>query len=184
MIVDVVTEGAGLDAGYLARRAIAATRSLALRHMGAAVCAQVVFHGRYAPLGRGQSRTGDFARRLAYADTFCDMCREVGIDPDQPSERVTDVICYVGPGERGRADGIALLARLQDHVRAWAVDGGHTVAFGLHALEGASSGNNLVRVHLHMVSVDRGADLVELVRAWISSCDDAELLDFGSGDLI
>lgn len=175
MIVDVVTESAGLDVGYLARRAVAATRSLALRHMGAAICAQVVFRGRCAPSGRGQSCTGDFARRLIYADMFCDMCREVGIDPDKPSERVTDVICYVGSGERDRARGMALLARLQDYVRTWAVNGGHTVAFGLHALESASSGNNLVRAHLHMVSVDSGAELVKLVRAWVRSCGDEEL---------
>jgi hypothetical protein len=169
MIVEVGVDGSGLDAGYLARRAMVATKSLSLRHISVAVCSQLVWDGKFAPSGRGQSRTGDFQSRLVYADRFCDLCRAEGIDTDAPSERVRDVICHVGPGRDGRSDSIVFLAKLQDSIRNWALDGGHTIAFGLHALESTSTGQGLRYAHLHMVAIDCADDLEAQVVSVASS---------------
>lgn len=185
MMADVACEGAGLDVGYLARRSLAATRSLAVRHMGNAVCAQVVCGGRYAPSGRGQSQTADFKARMSLAEAFCEACRGRCVDVESPSERVCDVVCYMGPGERGRADSVAALAELQERVRDWALSSGHTLAIGLHALECAGSERAFRKAHLHMVGIDCEQDLRDCVLGWADGRDDVSVYDVaGAGSVL
>ena len=161
----IVRERAMFPLDEVCRRALASSRGSAGHHMGAAVMAQVVSDGRFAPRGQGQSATDAWRDRAKLTDAFLTRCDSHGIDTESVTEDVTDVVVYAKCGEdEGRMDALQVLSRAMGAMRAVAQGRGYTVALGLHALEAANGG--LVRdPHLHMLCM--GSEATE---GMVSEC--------------